>query len=102
MSYFFPGIGKNAAELDAEKEVIWAPPGKAPAKLVAGVNWWLNSDPGQGEDVVAMTADNQDALIMAFDNTLDVIAVVWVDPEGKVRTLRGTWDTVHEEPEEES
>ena len=86
---------------DGEAPIIWAPPGRAPARLVAGVNWWLNSDPGPGEDVVAMTADNQDALILACDNTLDVIAVVWVDPEGKVRTLTGRWDTVHEEEEED-
>lgn len=82
--------------------IRWEPPETSPAtpaKLVAGVNWWLNSDPDHSEDVVAMTADNQDALILSGFN--DVIAVVWVDPEGLVRTLKGRWDTVHKEEEEE-
>lgn len=84
----------------SEDEVIWAPPGKAPAELVAGVNWWLNSDPAHAEDVVAMTEDNQDALILTGFN--DVYGVVWVDPAGRVRQLKGQWTDVHEEPEEEA
>lgn len=83
-----------------EQEIHWAPSGRAPAKLVAGVNWWLNSDPGQGDDVVALTTSQEDALILAFDNDSNALSVVWVDFEGKVRTLNGTWDTVHEEKEE--
>lgn len=79
--------------------IYWAPAGKAPAKLVAGVNWWLNIHPDHAEDVVALTTDHQDALILSGLN--DVMAVVWVDPEGRVRTLQGAWDTVHEEKEED-
>lgn len=85
-----------------EEPIRWAPPGRAPAKLVAGVNWWLNSDPGQGNDVVALTTSQEDALILAQDTENDALFMVWVDYEGRVRTLQGTWDTVHEEEEEET
>ena len=88
---------------EAEEPRVWEPPKtwphSTPAKLVAGVNWWLNSDPDHYEDVVAMTEDHQDALILS--GLQSVMAVVWVDPEGRVRTLKGRWDTVHEEEDEE-
>lgn len=70
-----------------------------PAKLAAGVNWWLNSDPDHAEDVVALTNDGQDALILSGLND-DVMYIVWVDPEGTVRTLKGQWNMAHIEEEE--
>jgi len=74
----------------------WTRP-KTPEPLQAGVNWWLNSSPDHYEDVVAITDDNQDALILSGLN--DVMCVVWVDPSGKVRTLKGQWHTVYQEEE---
>jgi hypothetical protein len=74
-------------------------PGRMPEELAAGVKWWLEGSPSHSEDVVAMTDDNQDALILSGLN--DVMSVVWVDPEGRVRTLKGQWETVHLEEDEE-
>lgn len=56
----------------------------APEELTAGVEWWTSRHP---EDVVAMTADNQDALIMTTDDP--ATGIVWVDPSGLVRKLGG-------------
>jgi hypothetical protein len=66
----------------------------APAALIAGVNWWLNDHP---EDVVALVADGQDALILASDAE----KIVWVNPDGKVQTTQVRWYTVHVEEEED-
>lgn len=83
-----------------EEPINWTPKGSAPAKLVAGVNWWLNSDPAYAEDVVMVADDGQDALILS--GLQSVMCVVWVDPEGHVRTLKGRWDTVHQEVDEDA
>lgn len=68
----------------------------APESLTEGVEWWTNRHP---EDPVAMTVDNQDALILTEQSGAQM-GVAWVDPTGLVRTLTGPWATVHrvEEP----
>jgi hypothetical protein len=59
----------------------------APEELVEGVNSWLRDHP---EDPVAVTEDGKDALILTSNAILgDVEGVVWVDPEGTVRMLKG-------------
>jgi hypothetical protein len=69
-------------------------PLEAPEQLTAGVQWWLNT-PANAEDVVAMPADSQDALILTQGTGADV-GIVWVDPTGKVRLLEGPWRTLHQ------
>lgn len=70
---------------------------KAPDQLMAGVNWWLNSDPKHSEDVVLAAEDGQDALILSGFNNVDTVA--WVNPDGTVRTMTTEWRTVHTEEE---
>lgn len=66
---------------------------KAPAELVAGVNWWLQNEK-HTEDVVALTDDGQDALILSGFNSPD--KVVWVNPSGHIQAMRGHWFSVHQ------
>ena len=70
-----------------------------PAPLVAGVNWWLESDPRHTEDVVMVADDGQDALILSGFNNVDQVA--WVNPEGSVHVIKAPWRLVHTEESEE-
>jgi hypothetical protein len=62
-----------------------------PEDLAEGLKWWAERHP---EDPVAMTADNQDALILT-ERSGAQMGVAWVDPTGLVRTLDGPWTVKH-------
>lgn len=73
----------------------WKPQQDVPAKLAAGVEWWLKDHPN---DVVCVTSDGDDAMILSGE---DAERVMWVDPEGLVRESPVRWMTVHIEEDEE-
>lgn len=101
-----PGIGKGDLEVSSwggKQYVIdlagnvtqirrWTHD-KAPAELVAGVNWWLSSSPAHSEDVVMVAEDGADALILSGHSNAD--AVAWVNPDGTVRVMKAEWRPVH-------
>ncbi len=62
-----------------------------PESLTEGLDWWVSR---HSEDVVAMAADNQDALILTQQGNAQM-GVAWVDPTGLVRTLDGRWTVAH-------
>lgn len=62
-----------------------------PEDLTEGLTWWTGRHP---EDVVAMTDDNQDALVLS-ERSGAQMGVVWVDPSGLVRIIEGPWRTLH-------
>jgi hypothetical protein len=60
-------------------------------QAIASVQWWLTRHP---EDVIAATDDGDDILIISGEEE----RVVWVNPDGGIKVMKGGWEKVDSKP----
>jgi hypothetical protein len=103
-AYFFDDAEPGAAVLEGSGEApaseqAWVDPidaqlANSPAALAAAVRAYLEVDP---EGVLMVAADGLDAVVLELHENGQV---VWVDPEGEVKTAHTPWTVMTPAPAE--